>query len=144
MTWAHLHLALNHVPVIGILLVIVLLAAAVLRGSRDLLRASYGLIILVAVIGLAVYLTGEPAEKLVEHLPGYPEGIVERHEEAALLATIGMSILGVLAALGLAPRARPWYPKAMLLLGLLVAALMGWTANLGGQIRHPEIRAVGQ
>jgi hypothetical protein len=143
MTWAHLHLALNHVPVIGIFLVILLLGAAVFRGSGDLLRASYWLIILLTVIAIGVYFTGEPAEELIEHLAGFSEPLVERHEEAALIATIAISILGMAAVAGLTLRVRPWYPKAVLLLALLVTGLMGWTANLGGQIRHSEIRVAG-
>jgi len=144
MTWAHLHLALNHVPVVGIFLVILLLGGAVVRGSWDLLRASYGLIILLVVIAIGVYFTGEPAEELIEHLAGFSEPLVERHEEAALIATIGISILGLSAVAGLTLRVGTWYPKAVLLLTLVVAALMGWTANLGGQIRHSEIRVPGQ
>lgn len=42
MSWAHLHLALNHVPVIGIFLVILLLGAAVVRSSGELLRRRTG------------------------------------------------------------------------------------------------------
>jgi hypothetical protein len=144
MSWAHLHLALNHVPVIGIFLVILLLGAAVVRRSGDLLRASYWLIILLAVIAIGVYFTGEPAEELIEHLAGFSEPLVERHEEAALIATIGISVLGLASVAGLTLRVPSWYPRAVLLLVLLVAALMGWTANLGGQIRHSEIRVLGQ
>jgi uncharacterized membrane protein len=145
MTWAHLHLALNHVPVVGILLVVLLLAAAVIRRSGELTRASFWLLVVLALITLGVYLTGEPAEELVEGLPGFSEPIVEQHEEAALVATIGMSILGLLAAMGLIRRRAgqdrsSWYPKTVLLLGLVVGGLMAWTANLGGQIRHSEIR----
>jgi uncharacterized membrane protein len=92
-----------------------------------------------------VYLTGEPAEELVERLPGYSEALVEQHETAALIATIGMSLLGIAALIGLLRRQpRQWYPKAVLLGALLVAGLMAWTANLGGQIRHTEIRTSAQ
>jgi uncharacterized membrane protein len=141
MTWAHLHLALNHVPVIGIFFIVLLLGTAVARGNSDLTRASYGLIVVVAVIAIAVYFTGEPAEELVEKLPGFSEPLVERHEDAALIATLGMSLLGVAAIVGLVRRQRGWYSKAVLALSLVVFALMGWTANLGGQIRHTEIRS---
>jgi uncharacterized membrane protein len=141
MTWAHVHLALNHVPVIGILFIVLLLGTAVVRGSSELARASYGLIALVAVIAVAVYFTGEPAEELVEKLPGFSESLLDTHEDAALVATVGMSLLGLAAIFGLVRRQPAWYPKAVLALSLLVLVLMGWTANLGGQIRHTEIRS---
>jgi len=144
-TWAHLHLALNHFPVIGVLLSLCFLTAAVWRGSPELLKASYWLILFLAVVAWVVYLTGEPAEELVERLPGYSEALVEQHETAALIATIGMSLLGIAALVGLLRRqARQWYPKAVLLGALLVAGLMAWTANLGGQIRHTEVRTSAQ
>jgi uncharacterized membrane protein len=74
------------------------------------------------------------------------ESIVERHEEAALLGTIGMVAIGALALLALwrLRRGRTlarWYAPLVLVAGLVVAGMMGWIANLGGQIRHSEIRA---
>ena len=101
MTWAHIHLALNHVPVIGLPIVLLLLAWALVRRGPDLLKASFGLLLLLALVTVIVQLTGEPAEELVEGLPGVLESMVERHEEAALLGTIGMVALGGLALFGL-------------------------------------------
>lgn len=56
-------------------------------------------------------------------------------------------ILGVAAAIGLllgrGGRRDPGrYSIVILVLALLASVLLGWTANLGGQIRHPEIRSV--
>ena len=146
MSWAHIHLALNHVPVIGLLIVLLLLAVARLRRSTELTRVSYALLVLLAATAVVVYLTGEPAEELIENLPGFSEPLVEQHEEVALIATIGMVALGLVALVGLirfrAPRILPaWYGRGVLLLALLMGGVMVWTANLGGQIRHSEIRA---
>ena len=146
MSWAHLHLALNHVPVIGLPIVLLLLAWSLARRSLELTKVSFGLLVLLAIVTIIVQLTGEPAEELVEGLSGVLESIVERHEAAAVLRTIGMVALGVIALIGLwrlrAGRALArWYPSALLVAGVIVAGLMGWIANLGGQIRHSEIRA---
>lgn len=149
MTWAHLHLALNHVPVIGLPIALLLLAWALYRRSPELTRTSFGLLVLLGIVTIIVQLTGEPAEDLVEGLPGVTESLIERHEEAALIGTVGMTILGLLAVFGLwrfrAGRALSrWYPTVMLVAGVLLAGYLGWVANLGGQIRHSEIRSVGQ
>ena len=101
MSWAHIHLALSHVPVIGLLIVLLLLAVARLRRSTELTRVSYALLVLLAASAVVVYLTGEPAEELVENLPGFSEAIVEEHEEVALIATIGTVVLGLVALVGL-------------------------------------------
>lgn len=146
MSAVHLHLLLNHVPVIGTLVAIALLAFALLRRSAELTRVSLGMFVVLAIVGGVVYLTGEPAEELVENLPGVSKGIMERHEEAALIATLLLAGLG-LVALGelLAFRRRAagipsGFAVLVLVLSLAPAAAMGYAANLGGQIRHSEIR----
>lgn len=148
MTWAHLHLVLNHVPVVGLPIALLLLAVALLRRSTELAKTSLALLALVAAVTIVVQLTGESAEELVEHLPGVSESLVEHHEEAALMATIGMSVLGLVALVVLvrfraAATIPSWIGGGILLLGILVGGFMGWTANLGGQIRHTEIRPAG-
>jgi uncharacterized membrane protein YqjE len=100
MSWAHVHLALNHVPVIGLPIVVLLLLWGLGRRNAEVIRAAFGLLVLLALVTLVVQLTGEPAEELVEGLPGVVDSIVERHEEAALVATVGMSGLGLLALFG--------------------------------------------
>jgi hypothetical protein len=145
MSVLHLHLLLNHVPVIGAVLAVLLLAFALARRSGELSKAALGLVALIAAVSVAVFLTGEPAEEVVEGLPGFSHALVERHEEAALVATVAMGALGGLALLALAAfrgRALPRWATGAALAGTLgVAGLMGYTANLGGQIRHTEIRA---
>jgi hypothetical protein len=147
MTPVHLHLLLNHLPVVGTLGAILLLAYAVLRRSTELTRVSLGLFVLLALAGAVVYLTGEPAEETVENLAGVSESVIESHEEAALFATLLLGALGAVALGGLlAFRKRAagiprGFAALALLLSLLPAAAMGYTANLGGQIRHTEIRS---
>jgi hypothetical protein len=145
MSWAHVHLALNHVPVIGLPIVVLLLLWGLLRRNAELIRASFGLLVLLALVTLVVQLTGEPAEELVEDLPGVLDSMVERHEEAALIGSIGMSALALLALFGWL-RSRGgrtlarWYLATVLIGGVLLSGYFGWVANLGGQIRHSEIR----
>lgn len=147
MDLVHLHLLLNHVPVIGTVLTALLLAWALLRRSSELGKVSLGLLGLLAVVAIVVYLTGEPAEERVEGLPGISEPIMERHEEIALVATIVMGAVGALALGALAAFRRRPLPHGVTALALVAtlgtAGVMGYTANLGGQIRHSEIRPDG-
>lgn len=145
MSPVHLHLILNHVPVVGTLMGVCLLAWAVLRRDDRLIRVCLGMFAVLAAVALATFLTGEPAEEAVEGLAGVSESLVEQHEGAARLATIALGFLGLLSVavlLRFRTRALPRQVALLLLAAALVpAGMMAWTANLGGQIRHSEIRA---
>jgi hypothetical protein len=133
------------VPVVGTVFIVVLLLVALVRRSTELTRVSLALLTLLGVTAVVVFLTGEPAEELVENLPGVSHAVIERHEEAALVATIAIGIVGALSALALGVfrnRALPrWITSIGLVATIGAGAMMGFTANLGGQIRHTEIRA---
>ncbi|MBI4538266.1 MAG: hypothetical protein HY704_01980 [Gemmatimonadetes bacterium] len=142
---AHLHLLVNHLPVIGLIIAILLLAAATLARSGALVRASLGLLVFLAFAAVAVYLTGEGAEEVVERLPDVDDAFIEGHEEAALVAAIATGALGVVSLAGLwrfrRPRTIPGrFAILLLILSLVPAALLTWTAHLGGRIRHQEAR----
>ena len=145
MSIVHLHLLLNHVPVVGILFALLLFAAAIFLRETVSTRFALGFSAAIALVALAVYFTGEPAEEAIEKLAGISERVIEQHEEAAELSTIAMSMFGALALAALVifrKRKMPrWVGAAGLAGTIVLTALMGWTANLGGQIRHSEIRS---
>ena len=102
----------------------------------------------VVVVGLATlpaYFTGEPAEHAVGHEAGVERKRIHEHEEAGEWALIGASIAGVVALGSLLVFRRREPPMALmiivLLLDLWVVAIFTRVATLGGEIRHPEIRA---
>jgi uncharacterized membrane protein len=145
MNWAHVHLMINHFPIIGALGVILLLVYALVRKSEEVKMVSFGLFLLIALMTLAVYFTGRAAEEVVKNLPGVTEASIGRHEEAASLALVLMEVLGVMALVGLLLLRRSgsipkWVVIMVLVLSLITAAVVGLTTNLGGQIRHTEIR----
>lgn len=143
---AHIHLTLNHVPIIGLIFSFVLIVAAIIRKNPELARAGIVTLVITAMIAIPVYLTGEPAEEIIEHLAGRSEEIIERHEEAGLFSLIGLEILGVTAVLGLLAYRRPrvvplGFMTLLLALMLAIGGWVGWTSHLGGQISHPETRS---
>ena len=145
MSLTHLHLLLNHFPVIGSIIGAVLLAVAVIRRNAELTKAALSLFAALGAITVIVYFTGEPAEEAIEKLPGFSETITERHEEFALIATIVLASFGALALSALAlfrGRSMPrWLTLFSLLLAIISGTIMGYTAMLGGQVRHTEVRA---
>lgn len=146
MSIVHLHLFLNHLPVMGAVFALLLFIGVLYRNAVSLNFALWFLGGL-GVAALIVYLTGEPAADAIEKLPGVTEALIEEHEDAALFASIFTGVLAVLALLMLfayrhrtAPR---WVAVSGLGATMVLSAVMAWTANLGGQIRHTEIRAGG-
>jgi uncharacterized membrane protein len=143
---AHIHLLLNHAPVVLTPTAMVVLGIGLLRRRADLQRFGLGLLMAAAVLAAPAYLTGDPAEAVVRPLPGVSGEAIERHEDMATeaIAIVGLAGVAALFALILDSR-RGHAPRWLLLtaMGLSVAgsAWLALTANLGGHIRHPEIRA---
>jgi uncharacterized membrane protein len=145
MSFTHLHLLLNHFPVIGTIIGVALLGFALIRRNSDIGKLALGMFVVLAATSIAVYLTGEPAEDAIEKLPGFSKQITERHEEFALVATIALSVFGALALGVLFVFRKKELPRWTMLgtfaLSICAAGLMGYTALLGGQVRHTEVRA---
>ncbi|HEX6534522.1 MAG TPA: DUF2231 domain-containing protein [Gemmatimonadaceae bacterium] len=145
MNLAHLHLMLNHGPVIGAFIAFAVLAVGWARGRSSVIRTGYWIFAASAALAVVVYLTGEPAEDLVKKLPGFSEQLAEHHEEIALASLIALGVVGLIALGALYHYRGREIPRRIagvtVLLGLVPVALMAWTANTGGQIRHTEIRA---
>lgn len=145
MNAAHLHLALNHLPVVGILFGAATLGFGVLFKKEAPHRVGLWLVVAAALLAIPAYLTGEPAEHVAEDLPGVSEAWIEPHEDAAAVALALALAAGVAAApaLLLAHAKRPSASKAAwlaLLLALAASGSMAYTASLGGKVRHTEIR----
>lgn len=146
LNWAHVHLMINHFPVIGVLGALLVFGYGLLRKSDEVKLLGLGLFVLIALVTIPVFLTGEAAEKVVKDLPGVTESYIGDHEEFASVALTLIELLGVVASGGLFLFRRSgalphWYITLILVVALAAAGTVGFTANLGGQIRHTEIRA---
>lgn len=145
MNLAHIHLILNHIPVVGIPVALAFLAYGIFWKNAATERFALLVLVGLAAVVLPVYFTGEPAEELIEHLPGVAESFIEAHEDAALVSMILTLVAGAGAFLAL------WFqkdPKKSRLLNLGVLAIASvavisllYTANLGGKVRHTELRS---
>ena len=147
MDWVYLHLALNHVPVLGTGFVVFLVAWSWRKNNREALRLSLWLCILLSVSSIAIKFTGDFALQAIgKPTPDYNHEMIRRHEQSADQAATGVFALGIVAALAVfvSRNGRPapkWALAAVILVGLCTFALMARTANYGGHIRHSEIQS---
>ena len=144
MNLAHLHLLLNHFPIIGTFIVLLLLVAGRYLKTQTIINTAAVLLVGIALITIPAFFTGEPAEEAVEHLPGISHHLIHEHEEAAELAFWLMNITGVIA-LGylLLQRMKMAIAQQMiwvlLLASFITCLLMARVGNEGGKIRHSEL-----
>lgn len=141
---AHIHLMLNHVPILGFAFGLLLLGWGRWRKSDEVVRAVQALFFLVGMTSIGVFLSGENAEDVVEGVAGVSHDAIEVHEETGELAMIVSVVAGLFSgAVLLIYRSRPipsWVVGATVLAGLVAFGLVTYAGFQGGQIHHPEIR----
>lgn len=142
----HLHLLLNHFPIIGTIIGSGIMAYGYFTQSEPTKKAALLTWVTMALCAIPVFLTGEPAEEMVEGLPGVSEALIGEHEEAAELAIWVMEALGLLSLLALFLKFKQESTGKMIMgitfaLSMITFGLMARTGYLGGQIRHSEIRS---
>ncbi len=146
MNAVHMHLILNHIPVMGTLFGIIFLLLALAGRNKAIIKASLWILVFVAILTIPAYFTGGSAEEMVENLPGISEDIIHEHEESAEKAFIAALILGLLAAVRLLryrtrSRVSGMFLATLTLFAIITGVLMASAANEGGNIRHPEIQS---
>lgn len=140
----HLHLLLNHFPTVGMIVGFGVFLLALVQKSDDLKRGALAVMFVIALLSLPTYMTGYSAQKAVRGMAGISQGVVNLHQRSALMALIFMEATGVAAWYGLYSSRRRLASSArntavVLLLASVTIGLMASAANVGGEIRHPEI-----
>ena len=79
----HIHLLLNHFPIIGTLIGSAILLYSIIKKQDAGKVTGAFIIVIMAIISIPVLLTGEPAEESVEHLSGISKALIHDHEEAS-------------------------------------------------------------
>lgn len=145
MNASHLHLILNHIPILGILFGIWVLLGGLLFKSRPVQYTALITFILTAIVTIPVVKTGDEAEHTIEHLAGISEPLIEEHEELAETGLWLTASLGILSIVGMLLMKREIGNKAIpLILLLLAVPVFAWmiqVGNSGGNIRHTEINS---
>ncbi len=99
MTGAHLHLLLNHIPLLGTLFGLILLFIGLTKRSKTLQKAGLATFFIVGLVSIPAFLTGEAAEHATEHLVGSSHDMVHEHEELGEMGLIIALILGAISGL---------------------------------------------
>jgi uncharacterized membrane protein len=143
---AHLHLLLNHVPTVGTVVGLGILLLALVRRNESLKHVGLEVLFVIALLTLPVYLSGVGANQKLRNQPGISDDAMRAHHDAALAGFTVTEFAGFVAWVALwqsrrRGRAAQGLVPAVLLLSMVALGLMARAATLGGEIRHPEIRA---
>jgi hypothetical protein len=145
MSQAHLHLLVNHLPIVGSLFALLLLGVGLLQRSAELTRAGLVAVLAAGLLCLPAQLTGEGAARVVQDLPRVSRALIQDHESAAeagfwvLEGAASLALFGLLLQKNASPRAG-LLALAALLAAVLSFGLLARAGYLGGLIRHTEIR----
>ncbi|MFM2368088.1 MAG: hypothetical protein RL619_384 [Bacteroidota bacterium] len=142
---AHLHMVVNHFPIIGTILGLGILITGIILKNNSVKNTAYALFIVATLFTLASMATGDGAERLVEDMPNIGKKIIHEHEEIAEKLALVLDLLGVISILGIVLNVKK-HSKAkfisfvaviIAILGVYLTTLVGTS---GGEIRHTEIR----
>jgi len=150
-TPAHLHLAINHVPIIGLTVACLPVLIGILFHSRGALASGLLAVILCTTVMPAIMKTGGSAydsfmDGSIE--PGLDDAgktALRQHAHRADATAPVVYAAGILALVALLvltkfPLQAAWISWAVLLGCTFAIALSVWTAEAGGRIRHSEFR----
>ena len=142
---AHLHMIVNHFPIIGTIFGLGILISGMILKNNSVKNTAYVLFIVAAIFAAFSMGTGEGAEELVEDMPTVGKQIIHEHEEMAEKLAVVLYVLGIISLGGLILSYLKNAKATMLSYVALVVAVVGvffaqQTGTTGGEIRHTEIR----
>src|SRR5947207_7701372 len=140
MDFPHLHLLLNHFPIIGTIVGVGLFLISFLVKTDDIRRSSLMVFVVMALLTIPAFMTGVGAQEKMVADSSVSNTLIQRHEGAAELAVWFMEMTGALAVVALwqSGRRAPGRltTSAILVFSLVTVALMARTGNTGGEIRQ--------
>ena len=121
-----------------------LLLLGYVRRNDHLKKASLEVFFLIALATIQVYVSGVAAQEALKDQPGVAAEAIVAHQDAALFAFMLISITGAVSWLALWQFRRIGRPttatmSVVAVLSMVTMAAMARTANMGGDVRHPEI-----
>lgn len=149
--WAHAHVILNHFPTIGFVFALLIFILGLARDNAGMKRTGLVTFVICGILGAPTYVTGAAAMFALTEPPvaGISKALINAHRDWALISLFGLGATGVAAWIELwRYRYLARFSKnsltVVLVLALITLAIMTETGVRGGQINHPEIRALGE
>ena len=144
---AHLHLLVNHFPIIGLFFGFLILLFGIIKNNATLKSTAYIIFIFCMIMGKVSMMTGDKAEHAVEDMGGFSHDYIHEHEEAAEFFMKPLYILGLVSIFGLfSVEKKRSSEKIVSICIVLIAAiclfLSKGVGTSGGEIRHTEIREI--
>jgi hypothetical protein len=145
--WAHVHLAVNDIPIIGFFFTAIFLVAALTNSSKDSWAKASMLTLAVSFLGLVLaFFSGDPALKVIDGQPRTSGRALTQHHIRGLFA-VGFALITIVLAIIAVVKARRAggiYPKKLLIVVLITTILsagaLAWTGQAGGRINHYELQ----
>lgn len=143
---AHLHMVVNHFPIIGTIFGLGILITGIVLKNKTVKTVAYVIFIIAALFGAFSMGTGEGAEELVEDMPSVGKQIIHEHEELAETFALLLYIIGAFSILSIYFSIKKIvfekYTSLLVVVLALVAVFFAkQVGTSGGEIRHTEIRA---
>lgn len=140
----HVHLFVNHVPVIGTIVALATILIGVALKQASVRMVGLGVYVVVSLAVVPTFLTGEPAEEQIEHIAGIEHSTIETHEESAETALVVTIVASVLALVSLVMMWKSIKFSTHVFSLFLVVAItstvfIGMTSYQGGKIRRPDL-----
>lgn len=140
----HLHLIINHFPIVGMIISLLSLSLSLLLKNDSWIKGSYLLLFLLGLSVGPVYLSGESAEDKAEDILAQSEPYIDTHAEAAEKSLVACVLAGLGGGIGLIASRKKSpsrnFSLALLLLILVAVGFNTWTGITGGKIGHAELR----
>ncbi len=142
---AHLHMVVNHFPIIGTIFGLGILITGIFLKNNVIKNVAYVLFIVSAIFAAISMATGEGAEEMVEDFPNIGKKIIHEHEEMAEKLAIVLYALGLVSIIGLFLNFKNHAKASLVSYLAAIVAIVGiffgkQTGTTGGEVRHTEIR----
>lgn len=142
---SRLHLLVDHLPITGVIIGLLVLIVGLALRRDEVKITSLGIFIFSALTSLFALYTGENAEKAVKEDGNFSETLIHMHEEYSTYFLLALLVLGVISIITYIVHLKKLkaaiYMYIVVLATAIGATYIGHIVSTSGrQIHHPEIR----